>query len=149
MDDKVRRAHTESLFRDVNERIAASAERFEADSTQFVCECADPNCTHRVEATLNEYEEVRADGATFMLTPGHAHHDIERVLRIATHRGNAAPLFVKLGMHALDRVRELVGSGHGDLGKLGADTRLGVVTDAAHGERGPETALHEAALRVA
>ncbi len=38
-------------------------------------------------------------------------------------------------MHALDRVRELVGGGHGDLGKLGADTRLGVVTDAAHGER--------------
>jgi hypothetical protein len=80
VDDKVRRAHTESLFRDVNERIADSAERFEADSTQFVCECADPSCTHRVEATLNEYEAVRADGATFMLAPGHAHHDIERVV---------------------------------------------------------------------
>jgi hypothetical protein len=80
VDDKVRRAHTESLFRDVNERIADSAERFQADSTQFVCECADPNCTHRVEATLNEYEAVRADGATFMLAPGHAHHDIERVI---------------------------------------------------------------------
>jgi hypothetical protein len=80
VEDKVKRAHTESLFRNVNERIAASAERFEADRTQFVCECADPNCTHRVEATLNEYEAVRADGATFMLAPGHAHDDIERVL---------------------------------------------------------------------
>jgi hypothetical protein len=78
--DEVKRAHTEALFRDVNERIAESAQRFEAESTQFVCECADPNCTHRVEATLDEYEDVRADGATFMLAPGHAEKDIERVL---------------------------------------------------------------------
>jgi hypothetical protein len=80
MDEKVKRARTEALFRDVNERIAESAQRFEADSTQFVCECADPNCTHRVDATLDEYEEVRADGATFMLTPGHEQEDIERVV---------------------------------------------------------------------
>jgi hypothetical protein len=80
MDEKVKRARTEALFRDVNERIAESAQRFEAGSTQFVCECADPNCTHRVDATLDEYEEVRADGATFMLTPGHEQEDIERVV---------------------------------------------------------------------
>jgi benzoyl-CoA reductase/2-hydroxyglutaryl-CoA dehydratase subunit BcrC/BadD/HgdB len=79
-DDKVKRAQTEALFRDVNERIAESADRFEADATEFVCECSDPNCTHRVEATLEEYEEVRADGATFMLAPGHAEKDIERVV---------------------------------------------------------------------
>ncbi|MDX6485134.1 MAG: hypothetical protein QOF43_287 [Gaiellaceae bacterium] len=79
-DDKVKRARTEALFRDVNERIAESAQRFEADSTQFVCECADANCTHRVDATLDEYEGVRADGATFMLVPGHEQDDIERVI---------------------------------------------------------------------
>jgi hypothetical protein len=78
--NEVKRARTEALFRDVNERIAESAQRFEADSTQFVCECADPNCTHRLQATLDEYEDVRSDGATFMLAPGHAHTDIERVL---------------------------------------------------------------------
>jgi hypothetical protein len=76
----VKRARTEALFRDVNERIAESAHRFDASSTQFVCECADPNCTHRVEATLDEYEDVRADGTTFMLVPGHDHADIERVI---------------------------------------------------------------------
>ena len=81
MNQHERRATTESLFRDVNERIAESAERFDADRTEFVCECADPNCTHRVEATLDEYEEVRADGATFMLVPGHEHADIERVVK--------------------------------------------------------------------
>ena len=80
MDDHVRRARTEALFRDVNERIAESAHRFEAESTQFVCECADANCTHRLEVTLDEYEQVRADGATFMLAPGHEDDDIERVL---------------------------------------------------------------------
>ena len=80
MDDKVKRARTEALFRDVNERIAESAERFDASSTQFVCECADANCTHRLEATLNEYEHVREDGATFMIAPGHEQADIERVV---------------------------------------------------------------------
>ena len=80
MDDHVKRARTEALFRDVNERIAESAQRFEAEATQFVCECADPGCAHRLEATLDEYEEVRADGATFMLAPGHEHTDIERVV---------------------------------------------------------------------
>jgi len=80
VDDRVKRARTEALFRDVNERIAESAQRFDAESTQFVCECADPNCTHRLEATLDEYEDVRADGATFMLAPGHEHRDIERII---------------------------------------------------------------------
>ena len=79
-DDKVRRATTESLFRDVNERIAETAQDFEADTTQFVCECGDADCTHRLEATLDEYEEIRADGATFLLAPGHADADIERVV---------------------------------------------------------------------
>lgn len=81
IDDHVKRARTESLFRDVNERIAESAERFDAHRTQFVCECADPNCTHRLEATLDEYEDVRSNAATFMLQPGHEHKDIERVVK--------------------------------------------------------------------
>jgi hypothetical protein len=80
LDDKVRKARTEALFRDVNERIAESAQRFDAERTQFVCECADPTCTERLDATLDEYEEVRGDGATFMLRPGHAESDIERVI---------------------------------------------------------------------
>ena len=61
MNEHERRAPNEALFRDVNERIAESAEHFEADKTEFVCECADPNCTERVPATLAEYEDVRAE----------------------------------------------------------------------------------------
>lgn len=80
MNDNERRATTEALFRDVNERIAESAERFDAESTEFVCECSDPNCTHRVAATLAEYEEVRAEPTTFLVTPGHEQTDIEHVV---------------------------------------------------------------------
>jgi transcription initiation factor TFIID subunit TAF12 len=80
LDDNATRARTESLFREVNERIAESAQQFEAGTTEFVCECADPECTDRLEATLAEYEQVREDGATFMLAPGHAETDIERVI---------------------------------------------------------------------
>jgi hypothetical protein len=77
---EVRIAHTEALFRDVNERIAESAEGFQADETQFVCECADPQCTERVHATLDEYERVRSDGARFLLVPGHEDTRVERVV---------------------------------------------------------------------
>lgn len=80
MNDLERRATTEALFRDVNERIAESAERFDASATEFVCECADANCTHKVSASLADYEEVRDDPATFLVVPGHEQTDIERVV---------------------------------------------------------------------
>jgi hypothetical protein len=73
-------ARTESLFRDVNERIAETAARFGADETSFVCECGDPTCTHRVPASLDEYEAVRVDGATFLLVPGHEDSRVEAVV---------------------------------------------------------------------
>ena len=79
-DDKVKRAQTEALFRDVNERIAESADEFDAESTDFVCECSDPNCTHKVPASLAEYEQVREHPATFLVAPGHEHTDIEQVV---------------------------------------------------------------------
>jgi hypothetical protein len=75
-------ARTEALFREVNERIAESAERFDADETNFVCECADPACTHRVGATLEEYERVRRNGDTFLLVPGHEDERVEAVVEL-------------------------------------------------------------------
>ena len=67
---EVRLARTEALFRDVNERIAETAQRFDSDETQFVCECADPECTERVHATLDEYEQVRTDATPVTKTHG-------------------------------------------------------------------------------
>lgn len=81
-----RLARTEALFREVNERIAETAERFDATETNFVCECADQSCTTRVEATLEEYERVREDGATFLLVHGHEDDRIESVVQIEGRR---------------------------------------------------------------
>ena len=66
-------ARTESLFRGVNERIAETAERFDGAGlgVSFVCECGDLACTDRVHATSREYEEVRSDGAQFLMVEGH------------------------------------------------------------------------------
>jgi hypothetical protein len=80
METPERKARTESAFREVNERIAENAQRFEAGSTEFICECDDPQCTQRVEATIEEYEHVRADGTRFLLAPGHGDTSIERVV---------------------------------------------------------------------
>jgi hypothetical protein len=76
----IQRGRTEAAFREVNERIADNARRFESGETKFICECADVHCTERVDATLEEYERVRADGATFLLAPGHRDATIERLV---------------------------------------------------------------------
>ncbi len=78
---EVRIAHTEALFRDVNERIAESADRLNARDAEFVCECADPECAERVPATLDQYEDVRSDGTHFLLAPGHELFELERVVK--------------------------------------------------------------------
>lgn len=75
-----RLANTESLFREVNEHIAQGAMRIADDDTDFVCECADPLCTERVEATLEEYEQVREHPTHFLLAPGHEDKRVEAVV---------------------------------------------------------------------
>lgn len=78
---ELRIAHTEALFLDVNERIAESAERFDASDAEFVCECADAACAERVPATLVQYEEVRSDATHLLLVPGHEVEEMERVVK--------------------------------------------------------------------
>jgi hypothetical protein len=74
-------ARTESLFRDVNERIAETSERFAADEAEFMCECSDPGCAERLEVPLEVYEDVRADATTFLLNPEHVEPDVEKIVR--------------------------------------------------------------------
>lgn len=73
-------ARTESAFREVNEAIAVTAARFDAEEADFICECADPQCAHRVTAELEEYDEVRAEATQFLLAPGHHEPEVERVV---------------------------------------------------------------------
>ena len=82
-DREARIAHTEALFREVNERIAASVERFEGDAGSFVCECGDPDCAHLVPVPLEVYEEVREQPTRFVLAPGHADAAVETVVERA------------------------------------------------------------------
>ena len=78
---EVRIARTESLFRNVNERIAESAQRTEREDAAFVCECGDADCTEKVEAPLGVYEDVRSDGTQFLLAHGHEDERVERVVQ--------------------------------------------------------------------
>jgi hypothetical protein len=80
-DEATRIAKTESLFRDVNERIAESASSVGLTDAEFVCECADPTCTERLSVDLGAYEQVREHSTHFLLAPGHElSARIERVI---------------------------------------------------------------------
>jgi hypothetical protein len=74
-------AKTESLFRDVNERIAEASERFDSDDLEVMCECGDADCAERLEVPVEEYEQVRDDATTFVLTPEHIKPDVETIVR--------------------------------------------------------------------
>jgi hypothetical protein len=58
--EELKTAKIESSFRDVNERIAETAEVSGSDSVELVCECDDPECGTRIEAGLDDYEEAHA-----------------------------------------------------------------------------------------
>lgn len=77
-----RLARNEAFFREVNERIRETAERFGADdhTYEFICECADPNCTDRVSLSPSAYEEIRADSRRFVLAEGHENTRIEQLV---------------------------------------------------------------------
>jgi hypothetical protein len=81
MEARARIGKTEALFRDVNERIAETSERFAADEAEFMCECADPSCAERLEVSLDEYETVREDATTFLHKSDHIDPDVEQVVR--------------------------------------------------------------------
>jgi hypothetical protein len=73
-------ARTESAFRELNEAIATTAAKLEAEETDLICECADPACADRMTVELDDYEEVRAKPTRFLLAPGHALPQVERVV---------------------------------------------------------------------
>jgi hypothetical protein len=81
--DEERLAKNEVLFRSVNEAIEQQALRFGGieDEYEFVCECSAADCVERMTLTLRQYEQVRAEGTSFVLAPGHADPGIELVVR--------------------------------------------------------------------
>jgi hypothetical protein len=78
-------ARTQSLFRDVNERVREINATFAeyVPLGDWICECAENGCAERIALTTEEYEQVRADATTFAIAPGQAHvfEEIEEVVR--------------------------------------------------------------------
>ena len=69
------------IFREVNERIAElNGDGKETGVSLFICECSDRTCAESLEITPDEYEHVRADGARFLVLPGHEQPEVEHVV---------------------------------------------------------------------
>jgi hypothetical protein len=78
----VRVGRNQALFRDVNEQIESTNERFGiSERHEFICECADLECTDRVSLTLGEYEEIRRVPTHFIVAAGHVYPQYERVIQ--------------------------------------------------------------------
>jgi hypothetical protein len=74
-------ARTEAFFRAVNEGIAEASEKFESEEAEFLCECGDAHCTHRLEISLEEYEAVREHPTRFIIRRGHVESEVEQVVK--------------------------------------------------------------------
>lgn len=85
MDDldvrRERAARNQSLFREVNERIASLSRRFSAEllPSSYVCECLNTACAELLDLPFGEYERLREQGRFFVL-PGHEDPAVEVVV---------------------------------------------------------------------
>jgi streptogramin lyase len=75
IENEARGARTQSLFRDVNERVMTINQAFSIAiaHADWICECADPACSERISLTMEEYEAVRASPIRFAVAPGAEH----------------------------------------------------------------------------
>ena len=81
-DEQARRVGlNESIFRQVNEQIESLNRNFGEQRTMTaICECADGDCTERLDISVADYEEVRADPRRYIIVPGHALPEFEAVV---------------------------------------------------------------------
>ncbi|MBV8561918.1 MAG: hypothetical protein JOZ56_02395 [Actinobacteria bacterium] len=85
-EERVRQAVlSETLFREVNERIDELQRGFGSGSAtiQVVCECGNPACTDQIDVGVPLYERVRSDGTLFIVRPGHEDPSVEDVVEPA------------------------------------------------------------------
>lgn len=79
VDERERRlALNEALFREANERVEAVADQLGPDVPyEFLCECANADCTFRISLPLSVYESIRADPQQFVVLPLHYTPEVE------------------------------------------------------------------------
>jgi hypothetical protein len=84
VDFSRRAAENQSLFREVNEKIAEFNEAFTAMTPygDWSCECASTDCIQRIQMTFGEYEQLRATPTHFAVLPDEQHvfPEVERVV---------------------------------------------------------------------
>jgi hypothetical protein len=82
VDRRERLALNESLFRETNERLAETAAEwgFTSGGLDLLCECADVDCTERIDVGPREYERARSEPTLFLLKPGHDQPQVEEIL---------------------------------------------------------------------
>ncbi len=71
-------AHTENLFREINERIVDLTDTL--PGVELMCECVNERCKATVVLAQDEYEAVRRSPSRFVVTPGHVAVEIERTV---------------------------------------------------------------------
>lgn len=101
-DEQARRVGlNESIFRQVNEQIESLNRDFgdERRTMTAICECADGDCTERLEIPVSEYEKVRANPRRYLIVPGHELPEFESVVEnragyevVEKREGDAAAL---------------------------------------------------------
>jgi AraC-like DNA-binding protein len=76
-----RLAQNETLFREVNERVEAVAHQLGPEVPyEFLCECANADCTFRIALPIPVYESIRADPKQFVVLPLHYTPEIEELV---------------------------------------------------------------------
>ena len=87
-DEQARRVGlNESIFRQVNEQIESLNHGFGPDlpTLTVICECADGECTDRIEIAVSAYEQVRAHPRRYIVVPGHELPKFESVVESEGH----------------------------------------------------------------
>ena len=87
MDEREKRmAQNEALFREVNERIGAIAHELGPTVPyEFLCECANADCSFRLSLPVGAYEAVRSDPTQFVVLPQHYTPEVEDLVLESEH----------------------------------------------------------------
>lgn len=76
-----RLVENQKISRYANERLSDLVEeRVDGNAVPFLCECADLDCSGRIGLTTNDYMALHVIRNQYVILPGHAMTDGERVV---------------------------------------------------------------------
>jgi hypothetical protein len=100
---RIEAARLQSLFREVNDRIAALAARFHDDEPElFVCECNNISCIESISIDHDDYRAIRLHPNQFVIAHGHEDLEVDEVVEetnrwlIVRKRGAGAEVALEL-----------------------------------------------------